>query len=204
MIRKTAWLLIVIGAVMFGYNAFEWWGQASIAVIDPKTAMAISNEWDDTTKKPSLQQGVKQNLPEAKRGEKVGELIIPRLGAILPIVRGTDEESLKKGVGLYEGYGTVKPGETGHVVLSGHRDTVFRGLGKLKPGDKLFIKYGNKIFTYQFRKSWITHADDRTVIVPHSKPVLSLTTCYPFDYVGNAPDRYIIRADLIKVEDNKS
>ncbi|WP_164491833.1 class D sortase [Staphylospora marina] len=201
MIRKIAWLLIAIGVVMFGYNALEWWGQASIAIIDPKTAVAISDQWDDTTPLPMLEEGIKQNLPEAKRGEKVGEVILPRMGAILPIVRGTDEKSLKKGVGLYEGHGTVKPGETGHVVLSGHRDTVFRGLDKLKPGDKIFVKYGTKLFTYQFRKSWITHPDDRTVIVPHEQPVLSLTTCYPFDYVGDAPERYIIRAELVKAED---
>jgi sortase A len=60
------------------------------------------------------------------------------------------------------------------------------------------MKDGN-VYTYQIRKRWITHAEDRTVIVPKKEPILTLTTCYPFDYVGNAPDRYIIQSELIEV-----
>ncbi len=74
----------------------------------------------------------------------------------------------------------------------------------MKKGDRLYIKYGNYLFTYQIRKSWITHADDRTVIVPISRPVLTLSTCYPFDYVGDAPDRYIIRAELIQIQEGEN
>jgi sortase A len=200
-LQKLAWILIMTGAALFLYCGVNWWNEVSIAAHDPKLAMAIAKDWEDTTPKPALQQGKKSDLPRPKAGVKVGELIIPRLnGAVLPIVEGTDTQSLKKGVGLYEGYGTVLPGETGHVVLSGHRDTVFRGVGKLKPGDKLYIRYNGNIFTYQIRKAWITDAEDRTVIVPIPHPVLSLTTCYPFDYVGSAPDRYIIRAELIKIK----
>ncbi|MBH8598667.1 MULTISPECIES: class D sortase [unclassified Thermoactinomyces] len=200
MARKIAWLLIVAGVLLLGYNAYQWWGEIRVAVVDPKMAMAISKEWDDRTRMPSLDKGEPVTGEHAKKGTVVGQLVIPRLGAILPIVQGTDADSLKKGVGLYEGYGTVNPGETGHVVLSGHRDTVFRGVGKLQTGDRLYVKYHHKVFTYQIRKTWITKADDLTVIVPIPRPVLSLTTCYPFNYVGSAPDRYIIRADLIKIE----
>jgi sortase A len=195
-------LLILAGVILLGYNAYQWWGEIRVAVVDPKLAMAISHDWSDRTKVPSLSKGEPVTEDHEKRGTIIGELIIPRLGAILPIVQGTDTESLKKGVGLYEGYGTVKPGETGHVVLSGHRDTVFRGVGKLKPGDRLYVKYHHKIFTYQIRKTWVTRADDRTVIVPIPRPVLSLTTCYPFNYIGSAPDRYIIRADLIAIQND--
>lgn len=200
MAKKAAWLFMFVGALILGYNAFHWWNEISIAVIDPQLAMSIADDWNDTSKAPALTQGQKDQSPDAPNGTKVGELVIPKMGAILPIVQGTDEESLKKGVGLYEGYGTVNPGETGHVVLSGHRDTVFRGLGDLKVGDKLYVRYKGNLFTYQFRKYWITNADDRTVIVPISRPVLTLTTCYPFDYLGDAPDRYVIRAELISIE----
>lgn len=53
------------------------------------------------------------------------------------------------------------------------------------------------MYTYEIQKMWITHADDRTVIVKKEEPTLTLTTCYPFDYIGDAPDRYIIEAKLI-------
>lgn len=206
MIRKLAWLLIAAGGVVLLYNGYQWWDQSRIAVQDSKLARAISDDWDDRTAAPSLTKGEEPpaKQPDPLKGVKVGELVIPRLGAILPIVEGTDDDSLAKGVGLYHGYGTVKPGQTGHVVLSGHRDTVFRGFGELKTGDKVYIKYDDSVYTYQIRKSWVTHAEDRTVIVPIDKPVLSLTTCYPFDYVGSAPDRYIIRADLIEIEKKSS
>lgn len=203
MFRAVAWILIVCGAGLFGYNAFQWWDQSSAAVIDPKSAQSVSPEWDQRQPKPALKSGIKQNLPEVKAGEQVGELVIPRLGAIIPVVEDTTEEALENGVGLYEGYGTVNPGETGHVVLSGHRDTVFRDVGKLKIGDRVYVRYGDYYFEYQIRKTWVTHAEDRTVIVPHPKPILSLTTCFPFDYVGDAPDRYIIRAELIGMKKGK-
>jgi sortase A len=195
--RKLAFLMILIGGGVALYNGYQWWDQAQLVHMNPKLARQIAKDWEDRTYQKGLAQGEKPNW-EPKKGEKIGELIIPRIGAILPIVEGTEAEELAKGVGHYVGYGTVMPGETGHVVLSGHRDTVFREVGKLQTGDRIYAKLKNgKTFTYQIRKTWITHAEDRTVIVPHSKPILSLTTCYPFDYVGDAPDRYIIRAELI-------
>lgn len=202
MIRKLAWLFMIVGAGILSYNGYQWWQQMNIGVHDPKLATAISDDWQDTAKAPALKQG-DQSISDSplKEGE-VGELYIPRLGAILPIVGGVDEDSLEKGVGMYDGHGTVNPGETGHVVLSGHRDTVFRKVGQLQDGDKLYVKYNKKTYTYQIRKSWVTNAEDRTVVVPSKEPILSLTTCYPFNYVGAAPDRYIIRAELIEIKNS--
>ncbi len=199
MIRKIAWVAIVVGLFLVFFNGLEWWDQLRQAVYDPIASKKVAQDWNDTNAKTTLSTGVKSNK-QLKVSGQIGELIIPRMGAILPIVEGTDDASLKRGVGHYIGYGTVKPGETGHVVLSGHRDTVLRGVGDLKIGDRLYVKFQGNIYTYQIRKTWITTEDDRTVIVPIKKPVLSLTTCYPFDYIGSAPDRYIIRADLIEIK----
>ncbi len=198
-VRSVAIALIVIGASMLLYNGYQWWDQIRVAVHDPKLAMSIADNWDDRSKQSPLKKGVDTDW-QPKIGEEIGQLIIPRIGAILPIIEGTDEDELAKGVGHYVGWGTVLPGETGHAVLSGHRDTVFRRAGELKDGDRLYVKMkdGN-VYTYQIRKRWITHAEDRTVIVPKKEPILTLTTCYPFDYVGNAPDRYIIQSELIEV-----
>lgn len=273
--RIVAWLMIIMGCVILGFNGYKFWGEINIAVRDPKVAMTIADDWQETEIEPSLtsvenldtgdeeelnsfdeetsthedseeetevvdntetsneeessenkespknegpsknEESSKKNLQENRTpskkvkktkksanlqvGSNIGQLIIPKIGAYLPIVEGTDDASLKKGVGKYRGYGTVAPDETGHVVLSGHRDTVFKKLGQLIDGDKMYVKYKNKIYTYQIRKTWITHAEDRTVIVPIPRPVLTVTTCYPFLYKGNAPDRYIIQADLIKI-----
>lgn len=199
-VQKIAWVLILAGTLFLGYNIYHWWGESSIAEHNPRLAKSVDPDWNDQTAQPAMNRGIKLALPATKQGENIGKLIIPKLGLIIPVVKGTDQESLKKGVGLYQGHGTVNPGETGHVVLSGHRDTVFRDLGKLQNGDRLYIEYGDKIFTYQIRKHWITDAEDRSVIVPRPDPVLTVTTCYPFDFVGDAPDRYIIRAELIGIK----
>jgi len=74
---------------------------------------------------------------------------------------------------------------------------VFTRLGELKKGDRLVVDTAAGRFTYQIRRIRIVDKDDRTVIVPTDHAVLTVTTCYPFRYVGNAPDRYILIADLI-------
>lgn len=129
-----------------------------------------------------------------KYGEHFADLYIPRLNYVLPIVEGTDEEELEKGVGHYAG--SVLPGEPDNAVLSGHRDTVFRQMGKMQVGDELHVGTSRGKFIYEIQKMWITDSEDRSVIVPHDKPVLTLTTCYPFHIIGPAPQRYIIQAEL--------
>lgn len=92
---------------------------------------------------------------------------------------------------------SVLPGEQDNSVLSGHRDTVFREIGDLLIGDLLIVETSAGIFTYEVTGTRIVDKDDQTVIVPTDHAVLTLTTCYPFRYVGPAPDRYIVSADLL-------
>lgn len=132
------------------------------------------------------------------KGQTIGLLTIPALNKRLPIIEGTGVAELKKGVGHYSQ--SVLPGEADNCVLSGHRDTVFRRLGELKKGDRFIAETAAGRFTYQISRIRIVDKDDRTVIVPTDHAVLTVTTCYPFRYVGNAPDRYILSADLVDGE----
>ncbi len=128
------------------------------------------------------------------KGEHFADLVIPRLKAQIPIIEGTDEDELAQGVGHYAG--SVLPGEPDNAVLSGHRDTIFRKIGQLQKDDELHVKTNRGTFIYVINKTWITDEEDRTVIVPRDEPILTLTTCYPFYYIGPAPQRYIIQATL--------
>ncbi len=123
-------------------------------------------------------------------------MTIPALNRKLPIIQGTDVDNLKKGVGHFTQ--SVLPGEEDNCVLSGHRDTVFRQIGNLKIGELLIVKTSAGTFTYKISGTRIVHKDDKTVIVPTDNAILTMTTCYPFNFIGNAPDRYIISATLIK------
>ncbi|MHB8051476.1 MAG: class D sortase [Coriobacteriia bacterium] len=127
------------------------------------------------------------------KGDPVGTLVIPALDQTLPIVEGTDDAELKVGVGHYTQ--SVLPGEADNCVLSAHRDTHFSRLEELEVGDRLVVQTAAGTFTYEISGIRIVDKDDRTVIVPTDHAVLTLSTCYPFNYVGSAPDRYIISAD---------
>lgn len=140
------------------------------------------------------QQAVSSKPP--KIGATAGILKIPKIKAELAIVEGTDPDDLEKGVGHYKG--SYFPGDKGQIVLSGHRDTVFRKLGELKIGNHLTIlmPYGN--YSYEITRTKIVKSTDKSIITLQKQhEELILTTCYPFHYVGNAPKRYIIYAKLI-------
>jgi sortase A len=129
------------------------------------------------------------------KGEVFGTLSIPALTRTFPVIQGTDSAELKQGVGHM--VQTAMPGEPDNCVISGHRDTVFTDLGRLKMGDRLIVKTARGTFTYQISRIRIVHKDDRTVVVSADHAVLTVSTCYPFRYIGSAPDRYVLVADLV-------
>jgi sortase A len=129
-------------------------------------------------------------------GDNIGTITMPTLKQKLPIIQGTGDKELKKGVGHY--VQSVLPGERDNCVISGHRDTVFSEIGKLKIGDPLIIQTVAGLFTYEVSGTRIVKQDDRTVIVPTDSAVLTMTTCYPFSFIGSAPDRYIVSANLVE------
>jgi sortase A len=128
-------------------------------------------------------------------GDVIGSLWIPKLKRTIDIIEGTGTKELKVGVGHY--VGSVLPGVSDNSVLAGHRDSVFRNLGDLKLGDLMTVRTDYGVFVYEVHKIRIVKADDKTVIVPTKDAVLTLSTCYPFRFIGNAPKRYIVQAGLV-------
>ncbi len=185
---KLSMILIVIGLIISGIGVWQLIDVKMQTKASLKKAKEIVAE--NQSGKPTPAK--KQNHAPAT-GDTAGLLVIPKIKAELAIIEGTDPDDLEKGVGHYKG--SYFPDDNGQIVLSGHRDTVFRHLGELKLGDSLIIQmpYGN--FTYEITHTKIVKADDTSIItLQHDKEELILTTCYPFRYVGNAPKRYIIYA----------
>ncbi|AQQ55434.1 class D sortase [Planococcus lenghuensis] len=223
MLRQAGILFVILGICLIGWNGYGWWDQTSAVTIDKEQAQSIDEKWNDRTQEATLlppmeegddpvkptetveQKEVEQEeylkTPSYEQGDEIGQLTIPKMGKIFPIHWGTDQQTLQKGVGVYDSSFTTLPNERRHTALAGHRDTVFIGLDQLAEGDRLYLEVEEKKYEYQIRDIWITDAEDRTVIVEKEKPTLTLTTCYPFDFIGSAPDRYIIQAELIKVEE---
>ncbi|MFW0780809.1 class D sortase [Rossellomorea marisflavi] len=129
---------------------------------------------------------------DRENGEAIGILRIPALDREVPIVTGADEDDLEKGVGHVPS--TALPGEGERIFLAGHRDTVFTRMGELKPGDVLEIRLAEGTFTYRITDSVIVDQDDLSVMEPAGEEMLTLSTCYPFEYLSSTDQRYIIHA----------
>ena len=157
---------------------------------------SASGEIQEPTQPPEDIKATEKELYPVRpeMGEEIGELYIPKLNATLPIFHGTNEDELEKGVGHFAD--SVLPGEKDNSVLSGHRDTVFRRLGHVGEGDLLIVRTSAGEFTYKINKVRIVDKDNRTVIVPKPRATLTVSTCYPFTFIGAAPERYIFVAYL--------
>jgi sortase A len=121
-------------------------------------------------------------------------LRIPRIGLEGPVLPGTDEWSLDRGLGWIAG--TARPGELGNVGIAGHRDGFFRGLKDVKPGDAVELTTLSGKQVYRIERIFLVSPDDVGVLSPTSVPALTLVTCFPFYFVGSAPERYVVRAVL--------
>ena len=127
----------------------------------------------------------------APKGAVVGRIRIPRLQISAVIFEGTDEFELMKGVGHWQGSST---GGDGNVVLAAHRDTFFKGLKDVRPGDAIRLETANGTSEYRVAGSRVVWPDSVEVLQPTESPTLTLITCYPFEFFGHAPQRFIVVA----------
>ncbi|HQT94493.1 MAG TPA: class D sortase [Thermoanaerobaculaceae bacterium] len=131
---------------------------------------------------------------EGRQPQALALLEIPRLGLTVPVLEGTDEFTLNRGVGHIEG--TALPGECDNVGIAGHRDGFFRVLKDVTDGDTITLVTLWETMHYTVEDTRIVEPEEIQVLDPTSTPVLTLVTCFPFYYVGNAPERYVVRARL--------
>jgi sortase A len=127
-------------------------------------------------------------------GSVLGRIEIPRLHVSAVVRAGSDARTLRLAVGYIPG--TALPGEPGNVGLAGHRDTFFRRLRDIRPHDEIRVETPRGTYRYQVEGTKIVKPDDVWVLDPTPHPTLTLVTCYPFTYIGSAPRRFIVRAQL--------
>ena len=131
----------------------------------------------------------------AGRTPPVGRLEIPSLDLAVMVLEGTDEATLNRAVGLIKG--TARPGELGNVGIAGHRDGWFRALRKVLPGDEIVLRTLEGRYRYRIEEIEIVEPSDTSVLDSTDEARLTLVTCYPFYWMGNAPQRYIVKAELV-------
>lgn len=126
----------------------------------------------------------------------IGELDIPRLRLSTIVAEGDDDEILKIAVGHLPD--TPLPWEPGNSAFAGHRDTFFRELKDIRLGDVIRLTTEHGEFRYRVERTVVVQPDDLSVLAPSPTPRLTLITCFPFSYVGNAPRRFIVQAQQVE------
>lgn len=132
--------------------------------------------------------------PEVPRGETLAKLKIPRLDTELYVIEGDGARELRRGPGHLTG--TAMPGAQGNCVIAGHRDTHFRVLKDIREGDDIVLQTDTGQYLYRVRKTHIVSPENTSALQPTSNAELNLITCYPFYYVGSAPKRFVVEAQL--------
>ena len=119
-------------------------------------------------------------------------LRIPGIGLEVAVLEGADDWTLNRAVGHIED--TATPGAAGNSGIAGHRDGFFRGLKDIRAGDGIEIETVGGVERYRVERTWIVDPEDVSVLDPTTVPSITLVTCYPFYFVGPAPQRFIVRA----------
>lgn len=126
----------------------------------------------------------------------MADVRVPRLGLQAPLFEGDDDLILDRGLGRIPG--TALPGESGNIGIAGHRDGFFRRLKDIQIGDTIEVATGAESAVYLVQRVEIVSPSDVRVLRTSSTPMLTLVTCYPFYFIGHAPQRFIVEAALVQ------
>lgn len=184
-------ILITIGLLLIGFFGYEYISQEKKQ--DQSFAEA-QERIDKSRKAPSQRTNNAETVQSftTDHMEAFGTLEIPKLEKTIAIVEGADEDALSKGVGHMTE--TTYPGKDEQIVLSGHRDTVFRKFSELGIDDTFIVHMPYGDYEYEIRQTRIVPEDDTSVVGKMGEEVLVVSTCYPFDYIGSAPERFVAYA----------
>jgi len=174
------WFFWTLGILSIGY-----WAQLSMKA----RVSQVRGAWELEHPRPVATSAAPSS------GDVVGRLEIPRLSLSTVVFEGADKDVLERGAGHLPG--SAQPGDRGNAVLAAHRDTFFRPLRDVRIGDIVRIHTPPKDSVYIVESARVVEPDEVDVVKPTPSPVLTLITCYPFRYIGPAPERFVVRAALV-------
>lgn len=182
-------LLFICGVALISIGSYNYFRSAFYI-----SSLFLHNDYKQTLQ--SKAAGTQGKVIYPKYGEKFADLIIDKASINVPVFHGDSEEQLLKGAGHYNG--SRFPGEGSNIVLAGHRNSVFKGLKNVAKGDTIVLNTTYGRYVYKISEIKIVKGNDNSIVQPLNSEKLTLYTCYPFDYIGNAPNRYVVIADLIQ------
>ena len=128
-----------------------------------------------------------------RTGSLLGMLDVPRLRLTTPVIEGDDDTTLKRAAGHLPD--TPLPWEHGNSAIAAHRDGLFRPLKNIAAGDEIVFRSSRDVLHYRVTETAVVEPGDLSVLKPRSRDALTLITCYPFQYIGNAPQRFVVHAE---------
>jgi sortase A len=175
--KTMQWFLWTFAVLNIGY-----WVQVSLKA-----------KWSQSRGARELDRAGTEISPPST-GDVVGRLEIPRLSLSAVVFEGADPDVLERGAGHLSG--SALPGDRGNTVVAAHRDTFFRSLRGIRVGDVIRIHRPHRDSAYVVQSARVVEPDDVDVLKPTPEPALTLITCYPFRFIGPAPERFVVRATL--------
>jgi sortase A len=181
------------GVAAFELSRREHGDAASTQTASASGAPAVRNRPDMSTWSTQRIDAYRKSSNASAIPEAV--LRIPRLELAVPVFAGTSETNLDRGAGFIEG--TARTGGAGNVGIAAHRDGFFRVLKDVQVGDVVLLEQPAATHIYKVAATRIVEPADIDVLGDTALPTVTLVTCYPFYFVGSAPKRFIVHAQLV-------
>ena len=179
-LRRCSDAFLWAGLLALGYCGFVWAGASVYQAYQ-------SWRFDRLTKSA--------RRAASSPGSLIGRLEVPRIRLSAMVLEGDDSGTLRVAVGHIPG--TALPAQSGNIGIAGHRDTFFRGLRKVRKNDVIRLSTPAGSYAYRVESVGVVGPTNTEVLEASARPTLTLVTCYPFYFVGSAPDRFIVRAKQV-------
>lgn len=186
-LRWSRNVFLIFGILVLSY--------AGYVLLDAQLYQADQNrQFERALKGANLARAKEPDVADHE-GSPLGRIEISQIGLKVMILEGTSEGTLQRAIGHIQS--TSLPGQRGNVALAGHRDTFFRGLHKIRIGDEITLTTLNGSYRYRVESTKVVEPEETEVLAADADDILTLVTCYPFNFVGSAPQRFIVRARRI-------
>ena len=192
--RRGGFLLRVLETVLLviGCAALTWY--ATVRISAAREQASLSAELTQLSAREVTTASTRAVAEAGATASPLWRIEVPRLSLSAVAREGVDTRTLRRAVGHIPG--TARPGERGNAAFAAHRDTFFRPLKGVRRGDEVIVTTTEGVYRYAVTGTRVVEPTDVSVLDPTSGTTLTLVTCYPFDYVGSAPQRFIVRATL--------